>query len=120
MLLIERGKGAPRGTWSFPGGHVEAGERVRDAVRREVLEETGLEIEVGPLIDVHDVILRNAGGGLRAHYVLSVFFARAREGAPVISGGDVMDARFVAFDTLDQYRLTDGARDLIERVRLLG
>lgn len=114
VLLVERGKGALPGTWSLPGGHIEPGERAKDAALREVSEETGIEAEILGLTDVHDVLIQSAEGQLSAHYVLSVYFGRWVRGEPV-AGGDVVTARFVRLDDLDAYRLTPGARPIIAR-----
>lgn len=114
VLLVERGKGALPGTWSLPGGHIEPGERAREAALREVGEETGIEAEILGLTDVHDVLIQSAEGQLTAHYVLSVYFGRWISGEPV-AGDDVASARFVRLDDLDSYRLTPGARPIIAR-----
>jgi 8-oxo-dGTP diphosphatase len=120
VLLIERGKGALRGYWSLPGGHVEAGEATRDAARREVMEETGITFELIGLADVRDVIVRSPAGELQAHYVLSVFFGTWTSGEPVAQS-DAAAARFVSRDELSAYKLTDGAHAVITRAaRLLA
>src|SRR5690606_31302064 len=72
VLLVQRGKGSFTGLWSLPGGHVEPGETTREAARREVGEETGVSAELTVLVDVHDVIVRDAAGALATHYVLAV------------------------------------------------
>ena len=120
VLLIERGKGALRGSWSLPGGHVEPGEPARDAARREVLEETGVACDLIGLTDVLDVIVRTPAGLLQAHYILSVFHGTWASGEPVAQS-DAAAARFVSLDGLGAYRLTDGAQSVITRAaRLLA
>jgi 8-oxo-dGTP diphosphatase len=114
VLLVERGSGALKGRWSPPGGHIEAGERARDAAVREVREETGVAAGIGGLVDLHEVILRDGEGRLSAHYLLAVFWGRWLVGEP-IAGSDAAAARFVALDGLDAYPLTDGAENLIRR-----
>jgi 8-oxo-dGTP diphosphatase len=118
VLLIERGKGAAKGTWSFPGGHIEPGERAATAAQREVLEETGIAVEIMGLLDVQDVLLKDKAGRLTAHYVLAVYFGRATSGEPK-AASDAADARFVPLDTLDAYVLTQGAGRLIARAQQL-
>lgn len=122
VLLVERGKGAPRGLWSFPGGHVEAGETVRAAAAREVAEETGLDVDITGLADVRDVIYRRADGTIRLHYVLNVFTGRLRHGTrpEPVYGGDVMDARFVSLDDLAGYTLVDGIAEVLAALRARG
>jgi ADP-ribose pyrophosphatase YjhB (NUDIX family) len=114
VLLIERGKGALKGLWSLPGGHIEPGETAYSAALRELREETGVEAEIAGLLDLHEVILRRPDGGLVAHYVIAVHFGRWRSGEPV-AGGDAAGARFVALGDVDRYPLTDGAAALIGR-----
>ena len=108
VLLVERGKPPLIGLWSPPGGHIEAGETARAAALREVREETGVEAEIGDLIDIHDVIRRDERGALVAHYLLAVFSGRWVSGEPN-PGDDVTAARFVALDTVARLPLTDGA-----------
>ena len=78
VLIVERGKGAVRGVWSLPGGHIEPGETARGAALRELAEETGVEAGLAALVDVHDVLIRSAEGRLTAHYVLCVLAGRSR------------------------------------------
>ena len=114
VLLIVRAKGALKGLWSLPGGHIEPGETARAAAQREVLEETGVEVEIDALVDVHDVILRNAEGALSAHYLIAVFCGRWRRGEPNASS-DASVARFVPLGDVEGLALTDGAAALIRR-----
>ena len=118
VLLVERGKGALKGRWSPPGGHIEAGERVRQAALREVREETGIEAAIGGLVDVHEVLLHAPDGQLAAHYLLAVFWGTWRAGEPG-AGSDAAAARFVAMDQIEAYHLTDEAERLIRRAREL-
>lgn len=119
VLIVERGKGALPGTWSLPGGHIEPGEKAREAAARELFEETGLAVTLVGLVDVHDAIFRDGEGTLRAHYVLSVFWGRSEEGDPV-AATDVRDARFVPVSEVDGYRMTPGAQDIIRRAYKLS
>ncbi len=114
VLLIERAKGALKGRWSLPGGHIEPGETARAAAVREVREETGVEADIQGLLDIHDVILRRPDGTLRAHYLITVFCGRWREGEPS-AGSDASAAQFVRIGDIDGYPLTEGAAELIRR-----
>jgi 8-oxo-dGTP diphosphatase len=117
VLLVQRGQGALAGLWSLPGGHIEPGERAREAALREVREETGVAAELVGLIDLHEVLL-HAGGTLAAHYLIAVFCGRWSAGQPR-AGGDAAAARFVPVTELASYPLTDGAAALIARGQAL-
>ncbi len=82
LFLARRGPLAKneRGLWEFPGGSVEFGERLKDALRREIAEEYGIQIEVGELLDVVDHLLPDEG----QHWVSPTFICRVTEGEPVI------------------------------------
>jgi len=86
LFLARRGPKAKneRGLWEFPGGSVELGERLADALRREIREEYGVEIEVGELLDVVDHILPDEG----QHWVSPTFICRIASGEPVIRESD--------------------------------
>lgn len=101
VLVIKRGKPPFEGQWSIPGGGLEHGERVIDAVRREVHEETGLEIEIIGLLDVFDALPRQTGktgDGFSNHTVIIDYVAEWISGEPV-AGDDAAEAEFVAFET---------------------
>jgi ADP-ribose pyrophosphatase YjhB (NUDIX family) len=86
VLLVRRANPPRRGEWSLPGGAQEIGETVFEAVRREVLEETGIPIEVLGLVDVVDSIHRDEDGRVRYHYTLADVFARAAGGGEAAAG----------------------------------
>ena len=75
VLLIQRGKPPRAGAWSLPGGRQELGETTREAGVREVLEETGIKIEIKDLIDVVDTINRDDSGRVRMQYTLVDYWA---------------------------------------------
>jgi len=119
VLLGERGKGALAGMWSLPGGHVEPGEPVADAARREVAEETGVVAQILGLVDLHEVIRRGGEGNEVAwHYVIAVHYGVWRDGEPV-AASDCRATRFVSLDALHSVPLTDGAEALIRRAAKL-
>ena len=120
VLLVARSKPPRVGSWSLPGGKIEPGETAREAARREVVEETGLRVDIEGIVDVHDVVIRGAGGDLTAHYVLAVYFGRCDAGEPV-AASDASAARFVSLADLPDYDMTAGAAELIARAaRLAG
>ena len=77
VLLVRRDKDPGEGLWSIPGGVVELGESQHEAVTREVLEETGVHVEVIRMIDTADLILHDERGRVEFHYVLNHYLARA-------------------------------------------
>lgn len=97
VLLVRRAKPPGAGRWSLPGGGQELGETVYDAAKREVREETGLDITVLGLVDVVDVILPGADIGIEYHYTLIEIAAEAHPGEPVAAD----DAEAVAWAALD-------------------
>jgi 8-oxo-dGTP diphosphatase len=95
LLLVRRGQTPRNEEWSIPGGRVEAGETLKEAVVREVREETSLTIAVGDLIDVVDLIERDANHGVAAHYVLVDFSARWQAGE-ACAASDVTECSWFA------------------------
>lgn len=95
LLLIRRGQPPLAGAWSLPGGRQELGETIAEAGRREVMEETGLSVEIDDVITVVDFIERDDGGAIRYHYVLVDLNARWSGGEPR-AGDDAVDLAWVA------------------------
>ena len=92
--------------WSFPGGGVSLGERLEDAARREVREETGIDIAIVRPIDRAEIIVRDAEGRIERHYVLIVFAGRALSGE-ARAGDDAAEARWVAVEEFGRLNLTE-------------
>ncbi len=111
LVLIRRDKEPAKGFWTFPGGAVELGESLQDAVRREVLEETGLQVEPGEVATVIDHVARDEAGAVRYHYIIVDYYARPVRGA-LQPGGDVSDARWVGLADLDGLEMTEKAGEL--------
>jgi len=97
VLLIQRGKAPSAGSWSLPGGAQELGETVTEAAIREVLEETGLAIELIGLVDVIDSLEKDQHGEFLYHYTLVAFAAVAVTDV-ACAGGDAADLRWVALE----------------------
>ena len=114
VVLIKRRFAPLAGEWSLPGGAVEVGETLEAAVAREVAEETGLTVEVGPVIEVFDRIMRDEAGRAQYHFVLIDYVCRA-VGGSLRPGSDVSEAIVADTDDLEPYRLTDKARSVIAR-----
>ena len=97
-LVIKRGNPPFMGCWSIPGGGLQYGERLEDAVRREVLEETGISIRIGGLIGVFEVTPGDdADPAFDRHVIMIDYWAEWERGEPV-AGDDAAAAEFVAVD----------------------
>lgn len=114
ILLVERGREPMRGYWSLPGGALEAGERLVDGVRREVLEETGLIVEPVALATVFERIVIDAAGRAEYHYVLIDYICRVC-GGQAAPASDVSAIAWVAEHELARYRLTEGTLPVIRQ-----
>lgn len=118
VLLVKRGQPPSQGLWSLPGGAVELGESLSQAVAREVREETGLSVEVGPLVGVYERLQEDAQGGLEYHYVLLDYLCQA-ELRPPQAGDDAAAARWVALADLDRAGLTPDTIQVIRKAAAL-
>jgi mutator protein MutT len=114
VVLVKRGSEPLKGQWSLPGGAVEIGETLTTCVARELKEETGLEVEVGPVIEVFDRITQDDEGRVQYHYVLVDYLCWPVAG-DLRAGSDVDDARFVSLEDLAGYELTEKAIAVIGR-----
>jgi len=103
VLLICRGKSPFKGQWSIPGGTLEYGEPLLHAVRREVREETNIEIEILQLLDVYEALPNLENSKAPApHYLMIDYLARWVSGIPE-AGDDAIDAQFLPLeDAMDR------------------
>jgi ADP-ribose pyrophosphatase len=111
IVLIRRAKEPARGLWTFPGGAVELGESVRDAARREALEETGLEVRLGEVALVLDHVGRDAVGRVQYHYIIIDYHAEPI-GGELHPGTDVSEARWASLEDLDDLEMTEKAEEV--------
>ena len=114
ILLVERGKEPLKGYWSLPGGIVETGEKLEEGIRREVAEETGLDVDPYFMFEIFERIMPDAEGKPEYHYVLIDYLCRRLSGEPV-ADSDVSRVAWVSERELAGYRLTEGTLDVIER-----
>jgi 8-oxo-dGTP diphosphatase len=116
VLLVQRGRPPRQGQWSLPGGAQQLGESLAEAARREVLEETGLAIELGDVVATVDSIERDPDGRVRYHYSLIDFTAEAPTAA-LVPGDDAADARWYGLDEIDGLGLWSETLRIIELAR---
>ncbi len=113
LLLVQRGRGAALGKWAPPGGRVEFGETLADAVVREVREETGIEVRAGELAGW---VERTGNDPEPYHYVILDFFAVPSGATDLTPGDDAADARWVPLAEVPTLDLVDGLFDFLVRV----
>ena len=119
VVLVRRKYEPLKGHWSLPGGMVEVGETLEVALTREMLEETGLSVDVGPVIEVFDRITRDEERRVRYHFVL-VDYLCWPAGGTLRAGSDVDAAIWVDPATLAEYTLTEKATSVIQRALTLA
>jgi 8-oxo-dGTP diphosphatase len=113
-LVIKRAHEPRQGEWSLPGGLLELGESLQDAARREIKEETGLDIEVGPVIETFDRVHRDDDGRIRYHFVIVDFVCWSNAGEAV-PGSDADGVAWVTADDIDDYKVNAHAKAVILR-----
>lgn len=119
VVLVKRGQPPLKGRWSLPGGAVELGESLQAALVREVKEETGLDVEVGPMVEVLDRVQRSGDGRVEYHYVIVDYVCRPRAGT-LACGSDADEACWVDAASLAQYRPTSTVTAVIGKALALA
>ena len=112
VLLIRRGQPPLLGEWSLPGGVLECGETLREAVAREAQEETGLLVETRDMLGVYERVIRDDAERVRYHYVLIDYLCQAI-GGDLKAGSDAADVRWFRRDELPALNLAYDAADVV-------
>jgi len=112
VLLVRRANAPAAGCWSFPGGRLELGESLPDGVRREVSEECGIEIDVGPLLDVIEVVRRE--DDVTHHWIVLDYLA-VRRGGRLAAADDADDARWFTLAEIDCLSTTPRVAEVAAR-----
>jgi ADP-ribose pyrophosphatase YjhB (NUDIX family) len=114
VLLVRRDTEPLRGEWSVPGGMLELGEKLHDGVRREALEETGLQVEPGEVLDVFDSIFTDGLGRTQYHYVLIDYLCHPVSGE-ARAGSDASDVRWVSAEALPAMGLRQATEQVLRK-----
>ncbi len=114
ILMAQRGKEPLKGWWSLPGGALETGESLDTGVRREVREETGLEIEPLGVFEIFERIMHDEAGTVEYHYVLIDYLCRVT-GGTLCAGDDVCRVEWVKLEDLGGLQITEGTLGVIEK-----
>jgi ADP-ribose pyrophosphatase YjhB (NUDIX family) len=112
VLVVRRARNPALSLYTLPGGAVETGETLMQAVTREVREETALEIEPVALAGHREAIVRDAQGRVERHFVILCFAARWLSGEPALNE-ELNDARWLAPAALSSLRTTEGLAEIV-------
>jgi ADP-ribose pyrophosphatase YjhB (NUDIX family) len=112
VLVARRARGPALGVWTMPGGVVEAGETLTEALKREIMEETGMTIEPVVLAGHREVLVRDDGGRLSRHFVIMCFASRWIAGEPKLND-ELDDARWLRPAELASLKTTEGLAEII-------
>lgn len=119
VLLVQRGKAPAKGEWSIPGGSVELGETLRQAVEREIFEETGIKIRAGDIIHTFESIHHDPNGRVEFHYVILDYSAQYLSGNPVPQD-DVLAARWISPRDSGKLHVNPNTVKLLKKINFLG
>lgn len=108
VVLVQRANPPAQGTWTLPGGKVDRGESLVAAARREVREETGLEVEIGELVEVIEIVSET-------HHFVILDYAARPVGGTLTAGDDAADVRVVPLSQLSAYGVTDAVARVVDR-----
>jgi 8-oxo-dGTP diphosphatase len=115
VLLVKRGKQPGYGKWSIPGGMVELGETLSEAIKREVLEECGIEIELADVVAVLERVIRREDERVRYHYVL-VDFLGYWKGGDLQPASDILEARWADPGEMETLEMTERTEKVVYEV----
>ena len=116
ILIVKRANEPAKGLWSVPGGVVELGEHLHEAVKREVKEETGLEVDIERLIDAVDSIMLDEEGRIQYHYVLLDYLCQLRGGV-LKAADDVHEIQWVPLRALQSLPITSSLNRVIAKIQ---
>lgn len=114
MIRQEKYTALPNDFWTLPGGAQKLGETVLEALEREIKEETGLEVRVGPLVDIVDAIFPDGTGRIKYHYTLLDYRCEWVAGE-ARAGSDAKAVRWIPFTKIDSIKTWEKTRKLIQK-----
>lgn len=114
VLIVRRAHEPRKGEWSLPGGHLHLGESLIDAVRREVKEETGLEVQPAAIVETFERVHRDPDGRVRFHFVIIDFVCES-PGGDAVAGSDAEAVAWVTAAELDAYGVNPHAVAIIAK-----
>ncbi|MCW4039102.1 MAG: NUDIX hydrolase [Candidatus Bathyarchaeota archaeon] len=117
IVVVKRENEPAKGLWSIPGGLLELGERVYDGVKREVMEETGLDVEIDRLLDVIDNIVYDDDGKICYHYVLIDYLCSSSHG-DLTAATDVTEAQWIKLEDVNRLPTTKTLKRLLVKANL--
>ena len=112
VLVTQRARGPALGIWTMPGGVVEAGETLSEALKREILEETQITIEPVALAGHREVVMRDVAGKVSRHFVILCFASRWISGEPRLNE-ELSDARWLMPAELNGLKTTEGLAEIV-------
>jgi 8-oxo-dGTP diphosphatase len=112
VLIVRRARSPAEGVFTLPGGAVEAGELLQEALLREVREETALTVEPNALAGLREVIHRDDTGRVERHFVILAFAARWIGGEPVLNA-ELTEARWMLPAEIEGLQTTEGLADIV-------
>jgi ADP-ribose pyrophosphatase YjhB (NUDIX family) len=116
LLLVRRGMPPSQGLWSLPGGALELGEELSAGLEREIREECGISIQIGPIVGVFDAIFPDQDDRVQYHYVLIDFLADYLAGE-LIAGSDASEAIWTPFTEYLNFDLVEGTRQFLANIQ---
>ncbi|RMF95872.1 MAG: NUDIX domain-containing protein [Candidatus Schekmanbacteria bacterium] len=116
VLLVKRKNPPLQGQWSIPGGRIEYGEPMKEAVKRELFEETGLLVKPLCIVETIEKINKDRNGSILFHYII-VDYLCAIEGGSLKAGSDAVDVEFVSMDKLCEKELDDKTTEIIKKAK---
>jgi 8-oxo-dGTP diphosphatase len=116
ILIVKRANEPAKGLWSVPGGVVELGEQLHKAIKREVKEETGLEVDIERLIEAVDNIIFDDEGRIQYHYVLLDYLCQLRGGV-LKAADDVHEIQWVPLRALQSLPITSSLNRVIAKIQ---